>query len=235
MRIVGMRHPEIGINNQRIVAHLCWRTVSDLAAVIEYCNAVRQTQYHADIMLNEQDSDIKLVTGSTYEMRHLRFFGHGHARHRFVQQQQLWCSDQGARQLDALLQAICQGTGQTFADRFQPEEMHHRVRPRTRLLTLAPGASQTNDLFNEAGTFSIDATQHDVVTHAQTLEQRQVLKSARHTQARQPCGRYLCKAVRANHDTAAIGTVEAADDIDQRALACAIGADDSTDLFAGNR
>src|SRR5256886_8326651 len=69
-------------------------------------------------------------------------------------------------------------------------------------------------------------------SHAHALEERDVLEGARHPELGH-VGRRQPRAVAAlEEDAALVGMVEAADDVEQRGLARAVGPDDGEDLPA---
>ncbi len=112
----------------------------------------------------------------------------------------------------------------------QVEEIHHLRGQCTGLVALAAGAAETGDLFHETGPHRIDTAQHDVVAHAQALEQGQVLEGTRHAQPRQTCSGHLPETLSGQADRSLRGPVQPAHDIDQRTLARAVGTDHGQDL-----
>ncbi|MDT4847350.1 hypothetical protein FQZ97_814020 [compost metagenome] len=230
-----MGHAQVGVDHRRVATHFGRRSVGDLAAVVDHGHAVRQTQHQADVVLDEQDGGAELVARGAYEMRHLALLGDGHARHRLVQQQQLRRGDQRTRQLDALLQTVGQRAGQPLAHGAQPEKADDRVGPCARILAFTACAAESDQLLDEGGAPRIDAAEHDVVTHAQALEERKVLEGARDAQPGQPRRRHMAEAAPTDPHAPAVGPVQPADDIDQRALAGTIGPDDGADLSLGDR
>ena len=71
---------------------------------------------------------------------------------------------------------------------------------------------------------------HDVVEHAHALEQRQVLEGAGDAQGRGLVRAHAAALLALEGDEARLRMVEAVDDVEDRGLARAVGADDGADL-----
>ena len=74
------------------------------------------------------------------------------------------------------------------------------------------------------------AAGHDVVEHAHTFEQGQVLEGARHAHNGHLVAVHVREGLAAKGDGALLRCVDTVDAVEHRAFACAVGADDGADL-----
>src|SRR5262249_1522144 len=135
-------------------------------------------------------------------------------------------------QLHALLQAVGQLAGQRLADRLDLQKVDHALDERAVRQLLALRRSPPDRVEQKVTAHLQQATGHEVVEHAHALEERDVLKRAGNTEL----GHVGCGQARAitplEQDAAFVRMVEAADDVQERRLAGAVGADDREDLSA---
>jgi hypothetical protein len=86
-------------------------------------------------------------------------------------------------------------------------------------------AADGERLFHEVGADARREAGLDVFDNAEALEQRQVLVCAGQPEVRDTVGAHRGIGLSRESDRAAVGRVDAADDVDQRTLACAVRAD----------
>ena len=155
-----------------------------------------------------------------------RFFLDVHAGHRLVEQQHRRFGCQRARQLDTLLQAVRQAADRRLADMLDFEEVDHLLHLAAVRQFLAPGAANVDRLLDEACLHLRDAAGHHVVEHTHALNKAMFWK------VRDALG---CRLVRlhlaaalfaAKCNAALLRLIDAVDDVEHRALAGAVGADD---------
>src|SRR5690606_7032261 len=95
---------------------------------------------------------------------------------------------------------------------------------------LAFGRAQPQRLGQHAGLHAQVAARHDVVQHAHALEQGQVLEGARNAHFGGAARIHPGELLFLQQDAAFLGRIDAVDDVQHRALAGAVGADDGADL-----
>src|SRR6267378_1655305 len=226
--------PEVGVEDGRILAHQRRRPVGDLAPVVQHRHAVGDVHDHAHVVLDEHDGRAELAVDVENEARHVFLLLDVHAGHRLVEQQQLGLGGERPPELHALLQAVRQLAGRRLADRLDLEEVDHALDECAVGQLLALGRSPPDRVQQEVAAHLEQPPRHEVVEHAHALEERDVLKGARHAELGH-VGRRQPRAVAAlEEDAALVGMVEATDDVEQRGLAGAVGPDDGQDLAALN-
>src|SRR3989449_10023024 len=135
-----------------------------------------------------------------------------------------------AAQLDALLQPVGQAAGGRLADRLDLEEVDDALDERAVLELLTPGRAPVERLQQEAPLHLEEPPRHEVVEHAHTLEESDVLEGAGDAE-RGDVGRLEVRPVLAvENDPSLVRMVEATDRVEQRGLAGAVGTDDGQDL-----
>ncbi|ACM30700.1 hypothetical protein Arad_9712 [Rhizobium rhizogenes K84] len=190
---------------------------------------------HADIVLDEDHRRFILIAGSPDEVRHVALLRRRHARHRLVQKQDLRFGHQGACKLDALLQTIGQRARQPVANMVEMEELKDAHCALARIRRFPTGARKTQNLFGKSRAHPMRQTSDNIVDNAQSLEQGQILKGSAHAEGCQPFGRHMSIRGGADAYMTPVGAIDAADDVDQRALAGAVRPDDRTDLAGLDR
>src|SRR6185503_944751 len=147
-----------------------------------------------------------------------------------VEEQQRRLRGQGAPELHALLQAVRQLAGRRLADGLDLEEVDDALDARAIGQLLALRRPPPQRVEEKVAAHLQQAPRHQVVEHAHPAEEGDVLEGPRdaelgHVGRRQP------RAVAPVEDDAAlVGMVEAADNVQQRRLAGAVGPDDREDL-----
>ena len=133
-------------------------------------------------------------------------------------------------ELDALLQPVGQARHRRLADVLDLEELDDFLDRVAVLGLLAPGTRQLQRDFEEAGVHVQVAAGHDVVEHRHAPEQRDVLEGAGDAEAGGVRRRHVRQALAAKGDAAFLRHVDAVDDVEHRALAGAVRADDGAHL-----
>src|SRR5919108_1790673 len=227
-----MRDPEVGVEHGLVLAHLLGRAVGDLAPVVEHDHAVGDVHDHAHVVLDERHGGAELGVDVEDEAAHVFLLLDVHAGHGLVQQQQLRLGRQRTGQLHALLQAVGQLAGRRLADGLDLEEVDDALDEGAVGQLLPAGRPPPERVGDDVAAHLEQPARHDVVEHAHALEERDVLERPGDAQ-RGHVGRGQVRAVAAGEaDRALVGMVEAADDVEQRGLAGAVGPDDRQELAA---
>src|SRR6266581_4423564 len=225
-----MTHAEVGVTDGRVLADLLGRAVGDLAPVVEDRDAVGDVHDHAHVVLDERDRRAELAVDVEDEAAHVLLLLDVHAGHRLVEQQELGLGGERAAQLDALLQPVGQAAGGRLADRLDLEEVDDALDERAVLELLTAGRAPVERLQQEAPLHLEEPPRHEVVEHAHTLEESDVLEGAGDAEGGD-VGRLEVRPVLAvENDPSLVRMVEATDRVEQRGLAGAVGTDDGQDL-----
>ena len=202
-----------------------------LLAVVEHHDAVGDVHHHAHVVLDQHDGGAELVVDVEDEAAHVLLLLDVHAGHRLVEQQQLGLRGERAAELDALLQAVGQLADRRLADVLDLEEVDDlldrlamRGSPRA-----ARGPSRSACARRPRRILQV-AAGHDVVERRHALEQRDVLEGAGDALAGGDVRRHVAAALALEGDRALLRVIDAVDDVEHRALAGAVGADDGADL-----
>src|SRR6185369_11302967 len=230
-----MGDAQVGVEHGRLLADLLGRAVGDRAAVVQHDDVVGDVHDHAHVVLDQGDGGAELAVDVEDEAAHVFLLLDVHPRHRLVEQQELRLRGQRPGQLHALLQAVGQTPGRRLADGLDRQEVDDALHERAVLELLAPGRPPPHGVEQEAAAHLENAPRHDVVEHAHAAEQGDVLERAGDPE-RGDVGRPQVRAVAAvEPDVSLVGMVEAADAVEQRGLARAVGPDDGGDLTARDR
>ena len=162
---------------------------------------------------------------------HVFFFLDVHARHRLVEQQQLWGQGQGARHLDPFLHAITEGAHWSAAECLQLHEIDDLLDIGAVLGLDAAGLAVKDRARQQRILDMRVAGQQQVFHHCQAPEEFQVLKGAGDAKARYHVGRGAAQFVLAELDASFGRMVEAADAVEKAGLASAVGADDGDNFM----
>src|SRR5262245_1138003 len=227
-----MRQSQVGVEHGLVLADLLGRAVGDLPAVVEHCHAVGDVHDHAHVVLDQRHGGAELSVDVEDEAAHVLFLLDVHAGHRFIQQQQRRLGSERPGQLHALLQAVGQRAGRRLADGLDLQEVDDALDGGAVGQLLGAGRAPPERVGEDVAAHLQQPARHDVVEHGHALEQRHVLEGARDAELRY-LRRLEPRAVGAGEaDVSLGGLVEAADHVEQRGLAGAVGPDDGEDLAA---
>ena len=181
-------------------------------------------------MLDQDHGRAALLVHVEHVARHVLFLFLVHAGHRFIEQEHFRLQRERPSELDALLQAIGERAGGKLAQVLELEELEQvldllAVRDLF-LLRQAPVHERGEDARAHAHV----PAEHEVVEHAHALEERDVLEGARNPALGNAARRQVGDVLALERDAPAVGPVEAADHVEQRRLAGAVGPDDREDL-----
>src|SRR6266566_4906768 len=173
-----MAHPEVGVEDGRVLADLGGRAVGDLAPVVEDHDAVRDVHDHAHVVLDERDRRAELRVDVEDEAAHVFLLLDVHAGHRLVEQEELGLGGERAPELHALLQPVGQSAGRGLADRLDLQKIDDPLDERAVLDLLTAGRAPVERLQQEASPRFEEPPRHEVVEHAHALEQGHVLEGS---------------------------------------------------------
>ena len=148
-------------------------------------NAVGDVHHDPHLVLDHQHGDAEFVADVEHEAGDVLGLLLVHARHHFVEQQQLRLAGQRPRQFDALLLAVGQRADDGVADVLDLEEFDDVLDPLPGLDLLAPGAAEEDHGIEHVGAQMGVPAGQDVLDHGAVLEQRQVLKGPADARSRQ--------------------------------------------------
>src|SRR5438445_2043385 len=229
-----MAHPEVGVEDGRVLADLGGRAVGDLAPVVEDHDAVRDVHDHAHVVLDERDRRAELRVDVEDEAAHDFLLLDVHAGHRLVEQEELGLGGERAPELHALLQPVGQSAGRGLADRLDLQKIDDPLDERAVLDLLTAGRAPVERLQQEASPRFEEPPRHEVVEHAHALEQGHVLEGSGDAEDGD-VGRAEVRPVLAvEDDSSLVGVVEAADHVEQGRLASTVGTDDGQDRAAAD-
>ena len=158
----------------------------------------------------------------------------GQAAGGLVEQQELRLGGERPRQRDPLAHAVGQlaGPGVRHAGRPHPVKCLACLLPQPALVPA--GAGQPEQRRPESGRGPAVRADHDVLDGGQPLEQAHALQCPGDAQPGQPVRAQVAVVAAVDEHLALIGPDEAAQDVQQRRLACPVRPDDADDL-AGAR
>src|SRR5713101_751697 len=227
-----MAHAQVGVDDGLVGPHLVRRAVGDLAAVVQRHHAVGDVHHHAHVVLDERDGRAEFVVDVEDEAAHVLLLLHVHARHGLVEQEEDGLGGERARQLDPFLEAIGQPAGRRLADGLDLQEVDDPLDEGPMSELLPHGRAPVQRLEHEAPLHLQEPPRHDVVEHAHALEEGDILERAGDAEGRHLVRPEARPVLAFEDDPPLVGVVEAADHVEQRRLAGAVGADDGHDLPA---
>ncbi len=181
-------------------------------------------------MLDHDDGDAEVVPDVLDPERDLfRLFG-VEPRGRFVEQQQLRLRAERAGKLHHLARPIRQARDALVAIVGEIEEVDHLLHGLAMGEFRLAHARREEHLRDEVGPRPAMPADQQVFQHRRVLEQLDVLERARDAEARHAVRGRARDVLPLEHDAAARRLVDAADQVEDRALAGAVRTDDGEDL-----
>src|SRR5437867_7704884 len=229
-----MAHPEVGVEDRRVLPDLLGRAVGDLAPVVEDHHAVGDVHDHAHVVLDERDRRVELRVDVEDEAAHVLLLLDVHAGHRLVEQEELGLGGEGAPELHPLLQPVGQPAGRRLADRLDLQKVDDPLDERPVLEFLTASRTPVERLQQKAPPRLEEPSRHEVVEHAHPLEQGHVLEGARDAEDGNVGGPEVRPVSAVEDDPSLVRVVEPADHVEQRRLAGAVRTDDGEDLAAAD-
>src|SRR4030095_11153951 len=197
--------------------------------MVEHDHMARYFHHDAHVVLYQYDGGSPLLIDVQDEPRHVLLFLHVHPRRRLVQQQHPGLPRERPGKLHAPLQSVRKPAHEHLADRLDLEEIDDLLDLFAVADFLLLGVSPIQGSGQEIALHPPRASGHDVVERGHALEQRDVLERARKTQARDGMRGEMGPVLAFEHDHTAARTIEAADDVQHRALTRAVRTDNRGD------
>ncbi len=217
---------QIGTDHFFVVAYFIGGSVTNLLAVVQHHDPVRDVHHHTHVMLDQHHGGAELLVDVKHEAAHVLLLFDVHARHGFVQQQHLRLHRQRATQVNALLKAVGQLANRGLAKRLDLQEVDDVFDFLAVHFLFALGRPNAQRLPEQVALDLEVAPGHDVVDHAHALEQRQVLEGAPDTHHGHLVAVHVAEGLSAETDGALLRRVNPIDAVEHGALARAVGADD---------
>ena len=185
-------------------------------------------------MLDHQHGDAELLADVADPPGHVFGLLDVEAGRRFVEQQQLGAHAQRARHLDHLAHAIRQPVHERITVVLQVEQVDHALSLLAGLQLGAPRCRREEQVVPEAARLVHVVADQQVLQHRGILEQLDVLEGARNAEPGDRMGRHVVEPAALEFQRAAGGLVDAADQVEHRGLAGAVGADQREHLAAAH-
>ena len=230
--VPGAGCAEVGLHDGGVVRHGFGCALGDDRTEVHGHETVGHVQHQMHVVLHQQHGQPHLRPDPAQQLARLLALAARHTGHGLVEHQQARLGGKGAPDLDALLHPVGQETHGTARVRPEVEEVHEfRAVPPVNDL-LAPRPPEPHRTGRQTRPHEGVTAQHQVVDDVEVLEQRQVLERPGHARggdARRPHADQL----RPLEDQGPlVGVVDAADAVEYRRLAGAVGADQGHE-FAG--
>ena len=188
-------------------------------------NAIRDVHDQAHVVLDQHNGDA--VAAQTADDRRDAGGLHRIAAGRgLVEQKELGLARQCTGQFEALEIAERQAPRGPLRRRRKPDPLERGRGSLARDPVLPPDRGQVEEVGEHTGRFMAMAADHDVLEHAHAEENLQVLERARQAATREVFRRKPCHVLAGKAYAAPLGLVKAGDDVEQRRLSGAVGADD---------
>ena len=133
---------EIGLRNGGIAPYFFRRAFRDLAPEVHNVNPVGNVHHDPHLVFDHQHRNAQLVTNIEHEPGDVLGLLLIHARHHFIEQQQLRFAGQRAREFDALLLTVRQRSDDGIADVLDLEEFNDLLDPPASVDLLGSGAAE---------------------------------------------------------------------------------------------
>jgi hypothetical protein len=234
---------QIGFDDGRVVPHGLRPPFGDFRAVVEHVDPIGELHHEFELVFNQQDRDAPRLERRD-ERLHLPGFGRIHAGGRLVEQQHSRLQREGASDLQAAAIGVREAVGGMIKPRDEPvaKKAQDLARFGFERLFLAPHRLGTNERQRELSERAderpprphctkpgVGAEKH-IVLDAEIGEHPAMLKGARETARGDRFRREPLKRLGREQDFAFIRPVEAADHVERRRFAGAIGANETDEL-----
>src|SRR6266545_8278681 len=153
-----------------------------------------------------------------------------HSRHRFVEQEEVGLHSKRTAELHPLLQTVRELPDLDLADVLNLEKVDDLLDAAALLDLFRERRSDPQQLPEEAAAHLQGPPRHDIVERGHAFEQRYVLERACNATPRRLVGPHCRAPLALEDDAAVLRVIEAVDDVEQRGLARAVGADNGADL-----
>src|SRR5581483_1117637 len=224
--------PQVGLDDVAVVAHGLGRAVGDAAARAQHGHLVAHVHDQADDVLDEDERHAFLVADAAQQRVELGEAVGGEADGRLVHEHDRRLADQRARDLHHALLAEGERGGRPVGELGHAHEGEGVQRRLLHLRLLAAAALEVEARADEARMRLAVEPGHHVLEHRHAAEELRGLEGAAQAQTGDGAGLAADHGGAVEDDVALLRAVDAADDVEQRGLAGAVGADQAADLAA---
>ncbi|MGX1297675.1 hypothetical protein AB7M75_007583 [Bradyrhizobium ottawaense] len=222
--------PRYAATTSGVLLHFGGRAHRQHPSIIQRDDAIGDAVDQRHVVLDHQHGDAELALHVADPERHVVGLLDIEAGRRLIEQDQLRLRAQRARQLDHLAHAIGQAGDQLIAIGFEIEELDDLLDPAAMHLLVGPHARQEQELLPELrGRVPVTADQ-EVGEHGRVLEQLDVLEGAGDAELGDVVRRLFGDILILEEDAARGRPVDPRDQVEDRALAGAVGTDNREDL-----
>src|SRR6266487_896404 len=219
-----IRPAQIGVEDLGVAANGLGRPLGDLLPEVEHGDPVGDPHHHAQVVLDEQDREVTVEGDPADQRRRLLRLARRHPRRRLVEEQQGRLGGEGKADLQVALLPVREVLGELVPPRGQAEgtqELHDGPFDVRKL----PERRQTA----RDGHARLRGHAH-VVVHGDAGKDVGDLERLREAPPVDDLGPESRDLLAPEDDPAGGGSVQAADDVEERGLARPIGADDGEHL-----
>src|SRR6266446_206676 len=223
---------EISFDDAAIVAHGLGRSVGDRASRAEHGDLIADIHHQADDVLDEDQRHALLIADAPQQRVELGDPVDAQSDGRLVEEHDLRLADQRARNLDHALLAERQiGCGPVrklgHADELERAPCDFRG-----FGLLRPVAPEVEPSAQEIAAGAAVKSGHQVLEHRHAAKELRGLEGTAQSEAGDLARLTVQQRPAREHDLALLRAVNAADDVEERRLAGAVGADQAADLAA---
>src|SRR5215207_3264004 len=220
---------EIGPDHVGVALHLLRCALGKRATAVEDEDAIGDLHDELHVVLDEHDGDaaVRDLPDEPVELRRLDGVA---ARRRLVEEQHLGLGGERAGDLEALQRAVGQGARRRLAALAEAQEGEELFRRGARLAVLPQDGGQAEEVDQERLPLAQMAADHHVLAGGHAAEDLEVLERAREPLRGEPFGGQARHVLAGERHASAAGAVEPRDDVEERGLAGAVGADDREHL-----
>ena len=219
---------EVGLDHRGILPHLFRRAVRDGHAVVEDENFVGDRHHHFHVMLDQKHGEPAIANASD-QANHVQRLLRVHARRGLVEKQQPRFRGQRAGDLEPPLLAVGEAGGNGIGAVGEPDEIEAGERLRALLVLLRAELPRAKKQRQRRERTMLELRDEHILQHGHLRKQPDVLESARQPEPANAMRRAPGNLAPVDPDRAAIGTVDAAEAIEEGGLARAVRADDADD------
>ncbi len=223
--------PEVGLDHQRVVAHLVRRAFGDLAAELHRHDLVGDAHHHRHVVLDEQHGELELVADRADGLAQLVDLAVGQPGRRLVEQQEAsaWRPAPGRSRAASACRTGAPPPGGRRAGRGRAGRAARR-QPRAIRRFSRPAPMREIARTNPTAALAVRADHH-VLEQRHRGEQGEVLERAGDAEpGRSACGARASRSTPSNSTRPDGRVVDATDDVEHRRLARAVGPDQPADL-----
>ena len=222
-----MVRAEVGVDDAWVAHHGVWRSLGDDLALRHHDHPVRDVAHHVHVVLHEEHG-ASFVPQRLHVLEERLLQGGVHSCHRLVQHHHLGLGHQGASHLEQLALPAGERAGEVLPLGIEQEARQQGVCPLGDVVLLGPPQEREHRAQQGLALLSRGAGAH-VLHDGQPGQDLGELEGPHHAAPRHPVGRNALQAAAVERPLAVVGRVEAGEQVEERGLAGAVGADECGD------